>query len=286
MAASLLYAWANPAFTQGAPVDHTWVTTYDNNASVHPTIAAVVAAREDYWYCWGSFHAQGRTPALANGALGSQAGDKRLARCLVTSNADSATTFAARGTIFTYGIDGVCHQLANQVLYATGLSGVPPLTVSGAQGYRASTAVYGTYGLQHTAWRSKIAGCIAAGAVLPLPPQVGPRTKARGPQGSGPKMSASIPPNPPEEFEAHVGQVLGAGKLAQAAQLLHLRAQFQTAASAQAHTMVAPTAAELNGRNQRFFDDAAKLLNESDFTAIFGFKPAERIDLVLDDPTK
>ena len=27
--------------------------------------------------------------------------------------------FPARGTIFTYGVDGVCHQLANQAHYAT-----------------------------------------------------------------------------------------------------------------------------------------------------------------------
>ena len=62
-----------------------------------------------------------------------------LAKCLVAPNANSQTVAAARGTIFTYGIDGVCHQLANQVLYATGIGAVAPLTVRNARGYIAST---------------------------------------------------------------------------------------------------------------------------------------------------
>jgi hypothetical protein len=72
MRTKLLYAWAIPAFVSGAPVDHTWVTGYDNNINPYPNLAAVSAASEYYWYCWGSFHPQGRTPSLPNGALGSR----------------------------------------------------------------------------------------------------------------------------------------------------------------------------------------------------------------------
>ena len=99
-------------------------------------------------------------------------------------------------------------------------------------------------------------------------------------------MNAPAPPNPPDEFEQHVGNVLGAGKLGVASQLLNLRAQFHTAAAAQAHAMVAPTADELNARNQRFLDDAAKLLSASDFVAIFGVPPGTKVDLVVADPTR
>ena len=56
-----LYAWAVPAFSQGAPVDHTWVTTYDNRQTVYATIQQVSAGNQNYWYCWGSFHPQGGT---------------------------------------------------------------------------------------------------------------------------------------------------------------------------------------------------------------------------------
>ena len=34
---SSLYAWAVPAFSAGSPVDHTWVTTYDNRVKPTPT---------------------------------------------------------------------------------------------------------------------------------------------------------------------------------------------------------------------------------------------------------
>lgn len=273
---TLLYAWATPAFVEGSPVDHTWVTSYDNNANPYPNLAAVVAAKEDYWFCWGSFHAQGRT-------LGSQLGDVVLARCLVQSNADSSTTFPARGTIFTYGVDGVCHQLANQVLYATGINGARPLTVANANGYSVSSAIYGAYGLQHAAWRNKIAACVAATAPGP---QARRPARPRQPPDPGANMSAIIPANAPDEFEERVGQVLGVGKLSLASQLLNLRAQFQAAAAAHAHSVVTPTASELNARNQRFLDDAAKLLSKSDFKAIFGVAPGESVNLVLDNPVK
>jgi hypothetical protein len=141
MAASQkLYAWAIPIIVPGSAWDHTWVTTYDNRARPYPDIAAVTHAKQDYWYCWGGFHAQGGTPSLPDGSLGSQNGDVKLARCLVAPNADCSASFAARGTIFTYGVEGVCHQLANQVLYASGLGGARPLTVSNAGGYWVSSA--------------------------------------------------------------------------------------------------------------------------------------------------
>src|ERR1700733_2279711 len=130
-----MWAWSTPAFFSGSPVDHTWVTTYDNGVTVYANDTQVAAAGEDYWYCWGSFHPTG-TP------LGSQQGDYIIARCLVKSNADSTTDKAARGTIFVYGIDGVCHQLANQVLFASGGPGVSPLTVSAARGYHVSLFLF------------------------------------------------------------------------------------------------------------------------------------------------
>jgi hypothetical protein len=174
--------------------------------------------------------------------------------------------------------------LANQVLYATGLGGTRPLTVSMAGGYWVSSGIYGAYGLQHSAWRNKIATCTAA-AALPLSGAHG-ATRSRQSSGLGPTMKVVAPPNPPDEFEEHVGKILGADKLPLASQLLALRAQFQTAAAAHAHSAIAPTAAELNARNQRFLDEAAKLLGDADYVAIFGVKPGTKVNLVLPDPSK
>ena len=285
MAASQkLYAWAVPIIAPGSPWDHTWVTSYDNRAHPYPDIAAVKRAKQDYWYCWGGFHARGGTPNLPDGSLGSHNGDIKLARCLAAPNADCSASFAARGTIFTYGVDGVCHQLANQVLYATGRGGARPLTVSMAGGYWLSSGIYGAYGLQHSAWRNKIAACAAAAA--PPPSGVHGATRTRQSSSRGRTMKDVASPNPPDEFEEHVGRVLGADKLPLASQLLALRAQFQTAATAHAHSATAPTAAELNARNQRFLDDAAKLLGDDNFYAVFGVKAGTKVNLVLPDPSK
>jgi hypothetical protein len=256
-----LYAWAVPAFTTGSPVDHTWVTTYDNRVHAYPDDRQVAAAGESYWYCWGSFHATGGTPGNPTGFLGTQAGDVAMAQCLVVPNADTQHVVAARGTIFTYGVDGVCHQLANQVLYATGIGSVPPMTVQGSRGYFASTFVYGTYGLKHRAWIDKIRSCGA--------PQV---VSAAG----GVPMAGQ-----PDEFEARARAVLE-GDPDTLARLLALRVEAQRSIATQPPGAIPPAEA-LNAQNQRMFDEAARILGAQRFEAIFGFPPGAKIDLV--DPT-
>jgi hypothetical protein len=65
------------------------------------------------------------------------------------------TGSAEGGTTFTYGVDGVCHQLANQALYATSIGGAAPLTVARASGYWVSTAIYGSHGLRPGGQKSR-----------------------------------------------------------------------------------------------------------------------------------
>ncbi|WP_210208666.1 hypothetical protein, partial [Rhodoplanes roseus] len=250
-----LYAWAVPAYFTDSPVDHTWVTTYDNRQSAYQTDAQVAAAGEDYWYCWGSFHPTGGTPINSDGFLGQQGGNRALAECLVQPNADSSTVPAARGTIFTYGVDGVCHQLANQVLFATGTGGQPQLTVKLARGYFASSFIYGPWGLQHTAWVNKIAACSGAAA----PPSV---LAAGGAALAG----------PPDDFEARAREVLGPGDPKKLSDLMALRTDTRRFA-AQAWPGAAPSAETLNARNQHLIDQAAALLDPREFEAIFGFPP-------------
>lgn len=263
-----LFAWAVPAFTASAPVDHTWVTTYDARVTPYPSIEEVAAAGEFYWYCWGSFHASGGTPNNPTGFLGQQSGNLVLARCLVDPNADSRTVPAARGTIFTYGVDGVCHQLANQVLYATGTAGAAPLTVCEARGYMASVFIYKKYGLQEEAWLNQIAKC---GGQLP----------------GGPPMAATAPGTPmsgsPDDFEAHAREVLKHDDPKLLSDLLSLRADVQRFSAQRWPGLTAPDAETLNARNQHMLDQAAKLLGPQRFEAIFGFAPDQKIDLV--DPS-
>lgn len=258
---TIFYAWVVPAYSSGSPVDHTWVTTYDNRTHNYPDIQSVVAAQEANWYCWGSFHPKGGASGHPDGFIGSQAGDRSIASCLVKPNVSSDSDYDARGTIFTYGVDGVCHQLANQVLYATG-KGAAPLTVKQARGYAVSSFLYGTYGLQHQAWKRKLATC-AGVKVLSSIDDIG-----------GQPVTES-----PDDFEEHARSVL-ADNPARLAQLLTLRGQVQSFAAQAGPALVPPGADYLNERNQHLLNQAAALLSADEFQRIFGIAPGERIDLV------
>jgi hypothetical protein len=255
------YAWAVPAFTSGSPVDHTWVTTFDNQQFSYKDAKAVAAARKFYWFCWGGYHAKGQTPGNSTGALGSKRGSLSLAKCLVKPNADSRVDAAARGTIFTYGVDGVCHQLANQVLYAT-KSSIRPFTVSKARGYLASTFVYGTYGLQQAAWAAKIRSCSGAGV---SPPRA---------TGGAQKMTGL-----PDDFEEHAREILS-DEPELLNKLLALKAEVQSFAAQPLPGFQPPDADTLNMRNQHLIDQAAILLGPEKFELVFGMKPGDKILLV------
>jgi hypothetical protein len=256
-----LYAWAVPGFFSQSPVDHTWVTTYDNRKNAYKNIAAVTAARQDYWYCWGSFHAQGGTPVNATGLLGKRAGKLEVAECLVRTNADSMDVPAARGTIFTYGVDGVCHQLANQVLYATGSASKAPLTVADARGYWASNFIYGTYGLQHAAWATKVQTCGA------------PRPRIAAVEGV-------TMPGMPDDFEERARKVLTTRDPKLLSDLLALRTDVHRFAAQRWPGVEAPNPEALNARNQHLLDQAAIVLGPEKFREVFGFPPGEQINLV------
>ena len=260
-----LYVWTFPSYFAHSPVDHTWVTTYDNRANAYQTDADVAAAGQFYWYCWGKFHPAGGTPANPTGFLGSHGGDLALAQCLVLANESCWTAPAARGTIYGYGVEGVCHQLANQVLYATNAGASEPPTVSLARGYWASTFIYGTYGLQKTAWASKIASC--SGARLT-------------PGGSGgAMMAAGAGSGGPDDFEARARKILGLGD-PKLLDLLKLRSDVHQFVAPAWPGAGQPSAEALNARNQHMLDEAAKLLGPENFKSIFGFSPGEKIDLV------
>jgi nucleoid DNA-binding protein len=257
-----LYAWAVPGFIARSPVDHTWVTTYDNRTNALADIQQVVAAKEFFWYCWGDFHPKGGTPTLGTGFLGEQEGDVALAQCLVQPNAVSLRVIPARGTIFRYARDGVCHQLANQVLYATGINGAQPLTVERARGYMFSSFRYGTYGLNEAAWKEKYDSCGS------------PRRRLRrGPGGS--QMTRK-----PDDFETRAREVLGRQDRELLSKLRALRTKAQRLSNSQWTRSYSPSAEGLNASNQEMFDRAADLLGPDKFEKIFGFAPYEKVDLI------
>ena len=82
----------------------------------------------------------------------SRLGNLALAVC-VEANANSRIVPAARGTIFTYGLDGVCHQLPTESSIPPGPETLSLLPSVRPHGYMASVFISGTYGLQEAAWR-------------------------------------------------------------------------------------------------------------------------------------
>lgn len=258
---TIFYAWVVPAYISGSPVDHTWVTSYDNRVNPYPDIAAVKKAGQSNWYCWGSFHPKGGAPTHPDGFIGSQAGNGSLASCLVEANLPSNGNPPAQGTIFTYGVDGVCHQLANQVLYATGKPGVAPLTVKAARGYALSSFIYGTYGLQQAAWQQKIAACTGVKQLMSV---------ARGAESMA---------DLPDDFEQQAREAL-ADKPEVLGKLLNLRGQVQAFSMQRMPGFLPPEPDYLNARNQHLIDQAAALLGPDDFRKLFGIEPGEKVNLV------
>lgn len=151
----LLYAWVTPAFVKGAPVDHTWVTTYDSRTTAFKSPQQLQAAGEHYWYCWGKFHSVGVSSTHIGGLILTVQGHA-ASHCLVPSNVAKA-----RGTIRWYGIDGVCHQVANQILFPSNAR------VDFANGYRLSSAIFGTFGRRVQDWYWQRVTCQVDHGLIP-----------------------------------------------------------------------------------------------------------------------
>jgi hypothetical protein len=129
-----LYAWADGAF--GTPfADHTWVTSYDAPYDSTPPTSR-------FWYCWGEPRAAG--PGSSARLLVTTQADIAMA-ALIGPSDDQNGSYGMR-----YGIDGVCHQMANRVLFASVSADKP--VVSTARCYRLSVMRYGHYGRNHEAW--------------------------------------------------------------------------------------------------------------------------------------
>ena len=271
-----LYAWATPTPFHDSPVDHTWVTDYDNRVATAPaTIELVIAGRSNYWFCWGDFHSSGHTPRAADGSLGTASASVAQAQCLCASNLNSQTGTPSCGTIEHYGIDGVCHQLANQILWASGAR-LPPLTVSKARGYALSSFFYGTYGLRRDDWSARKAQC----AVAPS------GSTAAVPAAKDAIMTSALSAD--DEFAVHAKAALAKN----AAQhklvaLLALRDAAQSELAMHKDRLMlghgVPSGEDINRRHRDYLRHARGLLNEAEFVDLFGIASAQidKVELVV-----
>lgn len=252
-----LYAWVNPlSFT--SELDHTWVTTYDTRKFPYSSLAEVIEAGEKCWLCWGIFHPTGSTSQQPDGYLFETEADIDLSSCLVTPNAASQDDDGAKGTIFLYGIDGVCHQLANQVLYGAVRGGHAPI-VEDAEGYWLSSFLYGDYGRTEEAWKEKIAGCT-----------VSAMTSDRSPHG-----------DTPDHLLQHARDILGDDP-----SVIDAIARKRTEQREIALAMLSDedvSADEINRANRIKLAELEAELGTDRFIAVFGYTAEEAPDLV--DPS-
>lgn len=247
-----LYAWVHPLAIDPW-LDHTWVTNYEpppvyNEPSDLPSGAL-------YWYCWGEYHPEGEGGTGPNepGGIGYADGDVTVSSCICAPNDTSA-----HGSIFYYGIDGVCHQLANQVLFST----TGPLTVKNARGYWISSLLYGTYGLNTSDWIALVTKCAGA---------------AQSPPGGEGVM--------PDDFDDHITEVLGADfDEAKRARLRELRESFQTDVQASKSQLSDVTAPDLSAQLNRLVNEhlaqAVEILGQDDYEKLFGTEAGRSVTLV------
>ncbi len=169
----ILYAWARPLMQTSTPVvsnlDHTWVTNFPEKVDPdHQTDPPKGwTPPESYWYCWGSPH------DVASQALGDAAASLSTANNITPYNVTAMPSgdkqyspSSTSGAIVYYGLDGVCHNVANGILCATGTATTEPLRVQQAKGYPLSTFFFGTYGLNIAMWE-KIRQKYVPGIKLP-----------------------------------------------------------------------------------------------------------------------
>lgn len=161
MSSTTLYAWGRPLSQESIPIesnlDHTWVTNFLEKVDPghQPDPQPGWKPPKSYWYCWGAPH------DVASHALGSYAGSLDVANNIspfnvtpVPAGEKQYAPSSTSGAIIYYGLDGVCHNVANEVLCATGTATTEPLRVQQAKGYPLSTFFFGTYGLNSDAWKS------------------------------------------------------------------------------------------------------------------------------------
>jgi hypothetical protein len=123
-----------------AGTDHTWVVT-EPEQNCWPALGG---GEKGNYYCKSNHWSKGTyTPPSSPHSKGKKvctgSGEVSQATCMGKPKRTTHLKIPSSAGV-VYGINGVCHMIANRVLYHTGK------TVSGAKGYWLSCSHYGTYG--------------------------------------------------------------------------------------------------------------------------------------------
>jgi hypothetical protein len=273
VAPPMLYAWANPIAGAGNLVDHTWVTSFPAGSPCPPP--------QTYWYSWGGCHETG-TGSTAR-PLASHAANLEVAKCICTPDLGeySPPESPSHGGINLYGIQGVCHQLSNRILWAATSGTGDPVTVEGAKGYGVSRWMYGTYGTTVADWQQRIAKCAATAAAAPN------ATPGAHDAHVAMAMIANVPKTLDADLTAMVQERLGSQLAAEkAARLVNIRSralESKNALDRQVLTGRIPPrqfAVSVNELINQRLREASQVLTPDEYRRLFGIAPGERIDIV------
>jgi hypothetical protein len=271
-ATQTLYLWANPIAGAGNLVDHTWVTNFPAGSPCPPP--------QTYWYSWGGCHETG--PGTTARPLASHAANLAVAKCICTPDLGeySPPESPTHGGINFYGIEGVCHQLSNRILWAATSGTGDPVTVEGAKGYEVSRWMFGIYGTTTDDWQQRIARCAAAAATASATPA--PHVMMA--------MMARIPKNLNEDLNVMMREKLGpqlsADKAARIVQIRGNVLERKSALETQVKTgQIAPRvfATSVNDLVNEKLREASQHLTPDEYRKLFGVAPGERIDIVDPD---
>jgi len=203
-----------------------------------------------------------------------------IANCICTPDVHELVppNSTSHGGINLYGIDGVCHQLSNRILWATTKGAGDPLTVDGAKGYGASRWLFGTYGSNVSEWQSRIARCTAAAAA--------PTAAAGTPVAMAMHMAAA-PRSLDADLDAMIREKLGPEfSRAKAERIRQVRARALSAKALldrkvqSGQISGAAFAASVNELVDRGLHDTARVLTPDEYKKLFGLAPGEKIGVV------
>ena len=265
-----LHAWADPIGGTANLADHTWVTSFDPVSQCPPG--------QSYWYAWGGCHQTGS--GATSRSLGTHAADMAVANCICTPDVHELLppNSASHGGINLYGIDGVCHQLSNRILWATTKGTGDSLTVDGAKGYGASRWLFGTYGANVGEWQNRIARCTAAAAAptaAPGTPVAMAMHAAAAPKSLDPDLDAMIREKLGPEFSRE-----------KAARIRDIRARVLSAKKLldrrvrSGQMSGAAFAESVNDLVDRGLRETATVLTPEEYRKLFGVAPGEKIGVV------
>lgn len=187
-----------------------------------------------------------------------QDGDLAHARCIAEANARAQDDNDAKCTIFLYGLDGVCHQAANQVLAATAQPGNAPLTVSASRGYRLSQFIWGAYGRNRDDWHQRASTCAV------------PDKDAKS------FLAATAAA---EDFDVRARMILSEAPDAPR-DLRAIRRIAQVEIDQKAVAFARPSATEINQRNRAYFKEAEATIGAARYEALFEHPAGVYADLV------